>query len=329
MGNVRKLQVFVSSTYTDLVEERQAAVAAILKAGHIPAGMELFSAGDKSQLEVIKKWIDQSDVYMLILGTRYGSIEPLSSDGYTEVEYDYAVSTGKPFFSLVMGDGAVDIKLKSTGGSFLEKSNPAKLATFREKVLAKMCSIYNDPRDIRSYILENLIDLADREDLEGWVKGSSVVDPQPLYREISELNDLVKQLKGELSDARVQQESPSASQSIADDFLTLTKILLSQDLVIPADISTTGEEKKSDILSLFMANIKNYVRGAMVSVPAKPRTKWFEENVYSVLVTHRILQLATRSASSRLYVITEKGIDYAAWLDQKKLELNNPTKIAS
>jgi len=44
----KKLQVFVSSTYRDLKPERQAAVEAILKAGHIPAGMELFSAGSES-----------------------------------------------------------------------------------------------------------------------------------------------------------------------------------------------------------------------------------------------------------------------------------------
>ena len=49
----KKLQVFVSSTYTDLIEERQAAVQAILDAGHIPAGMELFKAGNRSQLETI------------------------------------------------------------------------------------------------------------------------------------------------------------------------------------------------------------------------------------------------------------------------------------
>jgi hypothetical protein len=64
----KKLQVFVSSTYIDLKEERQAAVQAILTAGHIPAGMELFAAGDKSQWEVIKRWIDESDVFLLILG---------------------------------------------------------------------------------------------------------------------------------------------------------------------------------------------------------------------------------------------------------------------
>ena len=66
----RKLQVFISSSYSDLIEERQAAVAAILKAGHIPAGMELFTAGDKSQMKIIERWIDESDVFMLILGGR-------------------------------------------------------------------------------------------------------------------------------------------------------------------------------------------------------------------------------------------------------------------
>ena len=70
----KKLQVFVSSTYSDLRDERQAAVEAILTAGHIPAGMELFAAGDQSQMEVIKRWIDESDVFLLILGGRYGSM---------------------------------------------------------------------------------------------------------------------------------------------------------------------------------------------------------------------------------------------------------------
>lgn len=64
----KKLQVFISSTYTDMRAERQAAVEAILRAGHIPAGMELFAAGDESQLETICRWIDDSDVFMLILG---------------------------------------------------------------------------------------------------------------------------------------------------------------------------------------------------------------------------------------------------------------------
>src|SRR5580658_4617871 len=95
----KKLQVFISSTYTDLLAERQAAVDAILRAGHIPAGMELFAAGDESQLETIRRWIDDSDVFMLILGGRYGSIDPKSKKSYIELEYDYATKSKKPLFT--------------------------------------------------------------------------------------------------------------------------------------------------------------------------------------------------------------------------------------
>ena len=82
---MKKLQIFVSSTFIDLIDERQAAVEAILKAGHIPAGMELFTASNQSQWTIIQKWIDESDIYMLILGGRYGSIEPDSGLSYTEL----------------------------------------------------------------------------------------------------------------------------------------------------------------------------------------------------------------------------------------------------
>src|SRR5947209_15851319 len=100
----RKLQVFVSSTYNDMLAERQAAVEAILRAGHIPAGMELFAAGDESQWETIRRWIDDSDVFMLILGGRYGSIEPKSGKSYIELEYEYAIRKGKPLFAAVISE---------------------------------------------------------------------------------------------------------------------------------------------------------------------------------------------------------------------------------
>lgn len=114
MTQKKKLQVFVSSTYTDLQEERQAAVQAILTAGHIPAGMELFAAGDETQMNVIKRWIDESDVYMLILGGRYGSIEPKSQKSYIHLEYEYALEKGKPLFAVVINKDHLEKKSKRT-----------------------------------------------------------------------------------------------------------------------------------------------------------------------------------------------------------------------
>jgi hypothetical protein len=38
----KKYQIFVSSTYSDLVDERREVIEAIIDLGHIPAGMEGF-----------------------------------------------------------------------------------------------------------------------------------------------------------------------------------------------------------------------------------------------------------------------------------------------
>lgn len=104
--------MFISSTYKDLINERQAAVEAVLNAGHIPAGMELFKAGDQTQKEIIKEWIEESDVYLLILGARYGSVDSESNISYTEWEYNLARKLGIPSFSLVLTDDYIDQKVK-------------------------------------------------------------------------------------------------------------------------------------------------------------------------------------------------------------------------
>jgi hypothetical protein len=90
----KKYQVFVSSTFRDLADERQTAIRNILDLGHVPAGMELFPAADTEQLTYIKKVIDQCDYYVLIMGGRYGSMDN-AGVSFTEREYDYAVDMGK------------------------------------------------------------------------------------------------------------------------------------------------------------------------------------------------------------------------------------------
>jgi Domain of unknown function (DUF4062) len=193
----KKLQVFVSSTFTDLIDERQAAVSAILKAGHIPAGMELFTSGDESQMETIKRWIDESDIYMLILGGRYGSVEPTTSKSYTELEYDYAVSIGKPFFAVVIENEALDQKVKDKGREVLENDNPKELKIFREKVLSKMSAFFKDSSDIKLAVYETVADFAAKYDFKGWVSGDSAAN-EDILNELNELRKDKDQLQKEL-----------------------------------------------------------------------------------------------------------------------------------
>ena len=57
----KKYQFFVSSTYEDLKEERDIAIHAILTMNQFPIGMEMFSAADDDQWQIIKEAIDSSD----------------------------------------------------------------------------------------------------------------------------------------------------------------------------------------------------------------------------------------------------------------------------
>jgi hypothetical protein len=72
MAQEMKLQVYVSSTYDDLQEERKAAFDAILSLGHIPIGMEKFPASDEKSTEITRRFLDNCDVFVILVGGRYG-----------------------------------------------------------------------------------------------------------------------------------------------------------------------------------------------------------------------------------------------------------------
>lgn len=214
----KKLQVFVSSTYTDLVEERQAAVEAILDAGHIPAGMELFRAG-KSQLRTIYKWIDESDVYMLILGGRYGSVEEDSGLSYTELEYRYALSKNMPVFTIVLEDSYLFIKAASKGANTIfEKDNPNKYSSFKNFVKTKIVKFVSDINQISSIIHSHLNSIIDDNDykLVGWQRECAIIDNSE-----PEFNDkkIGKYTYGELVDT-LQKKNFEGSLNALDYFIS-------------------------------------------------------------------------------------------------------------
>jgi hypothetical protein len=206
----KKLQVFVSSTYQDLREERQAAVEAILSAGHIPAGMELFAAGDQSQMNVIKQWIDESDVFLLILGGRYGSIEAESAKSYIQLEYEYAVEHGKPHFAVVIDDKHLKKKVRRLGPDVMEQDNPSKLKEFRQQLLSnRLVKFWSDPRDIKLAIYEALADFGRRSDVTGWIPGSQSVDTGALAEELARLAKENAELRQQLAERSLDSNTYS------------------------------------------------------------------------------------------------------------------------
>ena len=99
----KRYQVFVSSTFLDLNEERREVIQALMELDCIPAGMELFPASTETQWGLIQRVIDDCDYYVVVVGGRYGSVD---ADGisYTEHEYDYAVARKIPVLGFVHGE---------------------------------------------------------------------------------------------------------------------------------------------------------------------------------------------------------------------------------
>ena len=139
MTGGKKYQVFVSSTFRDLLEARMATSLALLQLGCIPEGMESFAPSDKDQWQTIRESIDGCAFYVVIAGGRYGTIVPetiaSNSEGlsFTEMEYRYAKEQGIPVLpflhkspeSLLTGD-------KQKEGETDEKRK--KLQEFRAKL---------------------------------------------------------------------------------------------------------------------------------------------------------------------------------------------------
>lgn len=168
----KRYQVFISSTYIDLKEERNEVMAALLELDCFPSGMELFPAADDTQWEVIKSIIDNCDYYVLILGGRYGSV---NKDGisYTELEYDYALKKGIPIISFLHEN----IENLSVSKSEKTDKGKEKLVQFRHKAENKLCKYWNSPKELGSVVSRSLIQLIKTKPAIGWVKADKILTP--------------------------------------------------------------------------------------------------------------------------------------------------------
>jgi hypothetical protein len=175
MADVR-YQAFVSSTYTDLREERQAAISALLQLDAMPAGMELFPAADDEAWTLIQRVIDESDYYLLIVGGRYGSVTN-AGVSFTEKEYDYAVSQAEPVIAFLHGSPE-DI---SVGKRDIDPSLRAKLEKFTEKVKqAKHVKTWMSAEDLAGKIALSFSSFVRSYPAIGWVRADSRDSPETL-----------------------------------------------------------------------------------------------------------------------------------------------------
>jgi len=207
----KKYQVFISSTYADLKEERRKILDILLMADCIPAGMEAFVASDVEQFEVIKKVIDLCDYYILIIGKRYGSINEQTGLSYTEMEYDYAKQLGIPVLVFAL-DESVEVTPDKMD---IEQEKVEALQKFRQKALTnRLATIWKTESDLTSAVAISILKATKEIQRPGWQRATEY-DEVSLRREAMELQKKNEKLESEIKIIRKELRSLTSVSDIA------------------------------------------------------------------------------------------------------------------
>lgn len=271
----KRYQVFISSTYSDLKDERSQVMKSIMDLDCIPAGMELFPAIDEEQFEFIKKIIDDCDYYILIIGGRYGSMTE-SGISYTEMEFDYAMSKGIPVIAF-LHDNINNIPAGKVDMDFVAKE---KLEQFREKVKkGRLVKFWSNNENLTSQVIISLAQTIKSRPGIGWVRANIQTNTESLQ----ELNDLRKEVEN-LREFKLKSEETNKYTSDIADWDEPFAIHLGEygfsynnqeDIVVPITIEKTWEEWFKLIVTAIKhrdfsySSINNVIRDVIWSIDNK------------------------------------------------------------
>lgn len=207
----KRYQVFISSTFADLKEERSKVIQTIMELDCIPAGMEIFPAIDEEQFEFIKRVIDDCDYYILIIGGRYGS---LSDDGvsYTEKEYNYALEKGIKVIALVHGNPDSIPLGKSEKDNVLRQ----KLDEFKQKVTTgRLVKFWSNSEELAGLVALSLSKTIKTYPAIGWVRGNTTSNIEAL-EELNQQRKLNDDLRKELDKLKQNLDTQPIFDDLAD-----------------------------------------------------------------------------------------------------------------
>ena len=204
----KRYTVFVSSTFEDLQEERKEVMQALLELDCIPAGMELFPASNDDQWTLIKRVIDDCDYYILIIGGRYGSTND-EGISYTQMEFEYALSTNKPIISFLPKHPE---KIE-TGKTDQDPEKKKKLEEFKNLAQKKLIKFWENPENLGSIVSRSMIRLIKDFPAEGWVKAKYAIDDESHTIEINRLQRENEELKKQLE--KVSTSAPKGTEELS------------------------------------------------------------------------------------------------------------------
>jgi hypothetical protein len=173
------MRVLISSVRKGLEEERDALPGLITAVGHTPVRFEDFSAQNEPSREACLRGVAESDIYLLILGPRYGHRFPDTGQSPTHEEWTAATAAGKirviyrkqgVQFDPEQQELSREIGNYTTGVFHDSFSATAELLT---KVAAKLRELGDTSNALRFDRLDTSLDIEWRTEFQGVQRGTT------------------------------------------------------------------------------------------------------------------------------------------------------------
>ncbi|WP_333648012.1 DUF4062 domain-containing protein [Lacrimispora sp.] len=309
----KRYQVFISSTFADLEEERKEIMQAIIELDCFPAGMEMFPATDSEQFEYIKTIINESDYYVLIVAGRYGSV---AEDGisYTEKEFDFAKEKEIPILAFVKKD----INSITVGKTDQDPEKLKKLEVFRKRVLdGRMANFWDTADELKYKIHSSLSKQFKTHPRIGWVKGNSIPSYEVL-EQLSKLQEENKQLIIDLEEISKNNTFKDQSVYIMNTFtvhceMAYTMDILSRDISIQEVVNKTGLSLSKGV---WLDEFEDIINKKVISLTDATITNESLEEIVKRLLALGIIELKAVREETHL-----KFTDYGNKVFIKSIEL--------
>lgn len=166
------MKVFLSSTFLDLRESREAALAAVRQVdGYEIVGMEAYGARDANSLDHCLKSVEDSDIFVCLVGHRHGNTPTGSSKSFTEHEYEKAVELNKDRIVLLFNGPLAAEHRESDEKDKLQKE-------FIQRVkLDRLCGTYGKAEEITGLLALSLLNHLIRRNEDWGLKKTILLFP--------------------------------------------------------------------------------------------------------------------------------------------------------
>lgn len=165
--------VFVSSTFEDMRDIRAAVLGRLYSTeDFMPIGMENFMASDSSQLDYIRERLNDTDIYVLLLGGRYGTLTPRGDRSYTHEEYEMAKANPDVRVLSFVCEHPENLPAERRWRNDDERDRLMELIKEVESdKMVRTWAVDADPERIAGDVYQSLVDETKKGTMRGWTRG--------------------------------------------------------------------------------------------------------------------------------------------------------------